>query len=151
MIVSLLLIITGIVGMSALLYRIAIYALPTFIGFSIAFWVYHSGTGIVGAFALGAFAAGFALALGAGLLAAARSGPLRALVLLAFALPAAYTGYSILFQLAEAGSLASFWRGLFSILGAAIVGWSATARLLGPPGSSRHGAGMLMSAEKVRA
>ena len=129
MIISLLLIITGIVFLSTLLYRMAVYALPAFIGLTIAFWAYHTGAGAIGAFALGAFAAGFALALGAGLLAAMRSGPLRALVIVAFALPAAYAGYSILSQLAAAGSLSPFWRDTVSIPGAAIVGWSAITRL----------------------
>ncbi len=138
MVFSLILIGAGIIGLSVLLYRFAVYALPAAIGIQIGFWMYQHGAGVIGAFFIGLLAGGAVFALAQVLLADARPAPLRFLILLIFMLPAAYAGYSMVLQLAELGSLSYFWRELYAIVGAIVVGWSAGARLMAPSSMLRH-------------
>lgn len=131
MVVSILLIAMGIVGLGTLLYRFAVYALPAVIGIWTTSWVFHNGAGIIGAFIIGVLAGGAVFGLAQILYAFVRPLPLRVLLLLIFVLPAAYAGYNIVLQLSELGSLSSFWRELFAMIGAIVVGCSAATQLLG--------------------
>ena len=47
-----------------LLFTLAIYALPFFIGLTVAFAAFHSGAGVIGAFLVGCLAGGATLAIG---------------------------------------------------------------------------------------
>jgi hypothetical protein len=135
MITSLLFIAIGTAGLIALLYRFAIYALPAFIGFAAGSWAMGSGSGVIGGFAFGAVVAGAIFALGQVFYATARSAPLRALILLAFALPAAYAGYSMVLQLAGLGITSTIWRETFAVFAAVIVAGNTVVRLFGQSNS----------------
>ena len=125
---SIILTILGIGAFCVLLYNFAVYALPAFVGFSAGFWAIHSGAGI-GSIVVG-FAAGV-IVFSAGQLtfAKCRSALLRSLLVLLFAAPAAWAGFSVVLQLSELGVPSPIWRHVFAAIGAVAVGCTAVARL----------------------
>lgn len=76
-----------------LLFTLATFALPAFIGFSLAVWAYHTGAGILGALIVGLVGAVLTLALGQFLLIAVRPTWARLLIVLVFVAPAALAGF----------------------------------------------------------
>ena len=100
-----------------------------FAGVAVGFWALDSGAGPIGAIgvggAIGAATFGmFQLAFGL-----ARNASLRLLVAIAFAAPAAYAGYHIVFSLAQYGVPSDAWRHVFAAVGATVIGFTAVARL----------------------
>ena len=129
--ISIILTILGLGAFCALLYNFAVYALPAFVGFSVGFWATRSGAGI------GSIVVGFAAALIVFLasqvaFAKSRSVPLRWLLVLLFAAPAAWAGYSVVLQLSELGVPSPAWRQIFAVIGAAVIGYTAVVRLVAP-------------------
>jgi hypothetical protein len=129
---SIMLTILGFGAFCALLYSFAVYALPAFVGFSVGFWAINSGAGI-GSVVVG-FGAGLIVFL-AGQIAFAKSRSLllRWLLVLLFAAPAAWAGYSLVLQLSALGVPSPVWRHLFAAIGAVVIGCTAVARLAVPP------------------
>jgi len=112
-----------------LIFNLAVYALPIFIGLSAAIAAYHGGAGALGAVLIG-IAVG-AVTLGAGQIAFAlvTSMPLRAAIAAGFAIPAAVVGYHAVLDLSQLDSPALFWRECFAWIGALAVGGTAWTRL----------------------
>jgi hypothetical protein len=128
MIFGLLVTALGLSAACALLYRCAVFALPVFIGFSIAFWAMNAGAGL-GSVAVG-FAAGvIAFLIGQLAFSRSRSLAMRWTIILLFAVPAAITGYSLVLQLSRLGVPSAAWRHALAIIGAVIVGFTAIAQL----------------------
>ncbi len=128
-------IVLSIVGLGFfcwLLFTLAIYALPTFAGLAGGLAAFHSGAGVVGAIAIGLLVGGAIWALGQFVFART---PLRAIVGLVYAIPAAIAGYQVSFALASLGMPDSVWQGAFSVIGAVVSGCTAFSRLalLAPP------------------
>jgi hypothetical protein len=119
----------GIGFMCWLLFALAIYALPCFVGAWAAIAAYHGGAGIIGAIAV-ALAAGVATVI-AGQLAilTARVPIIIAAIGLLFAVPAAIAGYSATLGLAEIGIPSHAWSVAFAVIGGAMVGGTAWARM----------------------
>ncbi|MGQ3302329.1 hypothetical protein [Reyranella sp.] len=117
-----------------LLFTLAIYALPTFAGLAVGLAAFHSGTGVVGAITVGLLVGGAVLALGQFVFAATPT-PLRVIVGLVYAVPAAIAGYQVSFALASLVMPGSVWQGAFAVIGAVVSGWTAFSRLalLAPP------------------
>ncbi len=117
-----------------LLFTLAIYALPSFAGLAGGLAAFHSGAGAVGAITVGLLVGGAILALGQVVFAATRM-PLRAIVGLVYAVPAAVVGYQASFALAGLGMPGSVWQGAFAVIGAVVSGCTAFSRLalLAPP------------------
>ena len=112
-----------------LLFTLAIYALPFFVGVNAAFFAYHHDAGVVGAF-LVALLAGFAtLVIGQLAFALIRSPIVRALLALGFAAPAAIAGYYASFGLLHIGIASQGWCMGFAFVGAVVVGATAFLRL----------------------
>ena len=113
-----------------LLWNFAIFALPTFVGFSAGWWALNHGAGI-GCVVVGLVAGG-AVFLAGRIALMSRSATLRLLVLALFTLPAAYTGYNIVLQLSGAGIPSNIWRQIFAITGGLAVGCTTWVRLTAP-------------------
>jgi hypothetical protein len=82
-----------------------------------------------------------AITLVAGQLAFAhsRSTILRTVIAAAFALPAAVAGYHLVLGVSTMGMPSDTWRHVFAIIGAAVVGSTAWARLVSRPSEQSAG------------
>ncbi|HWV51716.1 hypothetical protein [Pseudorhodoplanes sp.] len=112
-----------------LLYSLAIYALPFFIGLSAALYALSNAAGAAGAIVLGFVTAGFVLAIRQTAFTHARSPSFRFVLGLTFAIPAALAGYYATFGLSGLTLPSEGWRQAFALLGALAVGTTALLRL----------------------
>ena len=151
MILALTLCLAALATLCWLIFTCAVYALPLSIGAMTALAVHRTGGGIVGAVAVGGFAAALMLLLGQQLFARARSTFARALLIAAFAAPAGFAAYHGVHGLTTSLVPSPAWRELFSVAAGPIVATAATLRLRSaPPG----GAGRVWvdtSVQRVRA
>ena len=124
-----------------LLFTLAVFALPFFVGLNVGIWTHQSGAGIFAAFLIGAFAAGATFGIGQFLFAVLRSSWLRLLVALAFAAPAALAGFYATYGIVSHTMPTETWQLVFSIIGAAAVGITAFVRVtaLATPEASGQG------------
>jgi hypothetical protein len=120
----------------ALLWRLAVYALPLWCGGAAAWGVYHADAGLVLALLAGAAAAMAILIIGHFTLGATRSSLLRAGIGLAFAVPAAIAGYHAAHGIAATFGGADWRAALLSGLAAAITGGAAWGGILRTRSSS---------------
>jgi hypothetical protein len=112
-----------------LLFTLAIYALPFFVGLNIALAAFHSGAGIIGAFIVGIFSGAAALFIGQFVFVTVKAPAIRISIALLYAIPAAIAGYSATLGLAQIGIPSPVWREIFAIIGGGFVGCTALARL----------------------
>ncbi len=117
-----------------LLFALAIYALPVFVGLSIGAAAFKSGAGYGGALILALASGAATFALGKSAFAAVRSPALRTLIGAAFALPAAVAGYQATAALAQLAVRSGAWSVVFGCIGAGSVGLMAWLRLSGASG-----------------
>jgi hypothetical protein len=138
-IIGLALSVFGLGAICWLLFSLAVYALPFCVGTTIAFAALHGGSGIMVAFAVGAFSAGITLALGRIALTIARPPLVRALIGLLYVVPAGLAGYYLSLGLAKIGMTDEGWRAAFALLGAGLIGVTAFSRmaLVTPPAAWR--------------
>lgn len=133
---SITMIITGIllniVGLGVLcwtLFRLAIHALPFFVGLTAGIYSFQIGMGPFGAIVIGFIVAGFTLVLGRYAFSVARGPVVRLLIGLLFAVPAARAGYDMTLALSHIGIPSEWWRESFAVLGAIAIGSTAWARV----------------------
>ena len=112
-----------------LLFTLAVYALPFFAAVTAGLLAYGTGAGVLGAFAIGLVAGVATLVGGQILFGAIRSTFVRLALALAFAAPAAIAGYHAILGVSTIGVPSETWRQVFGIIGAAIIGFTAAARL----------------------
>jgi hypothetical protein len=129
MVIAIILAIAAIGFLCWLLFTLAIYALPLFVGVLAGQWAYASGAGIVGGLALGLVGAVATFVVGQMLLVSVRSPVVRTAVALLFVAPAAVAGFSAAHGLAKIGVPSEVWRDIFGVVGALTVGAAAWARL----------------------
>lgn len=115
------------------LFTLAIYALPFFVGMTTGLYAHQTGTGPFGAIALGLVAAAFVLVIGQAIFAFVRTPILRIAVALMFAVPAALAGYYATFGLSGFTLTSDLWRQIFAVIGAAVIGATAWVRLAASP------------------
>lgn len=131
-------IVLNIVGLGFfcwVLFTLAIYALPFFVGMSAGLYANGAGAGPFGAIILGLLAAAFTLVIGQTIFSFVRTPILRILVALMFAVPAALAGYYATFGLSGLTMTSDPWRQVFAVIGAIVIGATAWARLAAsPPG-----------------
>jgi hypothetical protein len=137
-------IVLNIIGLSLfcwVLFTLAIYALPFFVGMTVGLYAHESGTGPLGAIGFGIVAAAFVLVIGQMIFSLVRAPILRIAVALMFAVPAALAGYYATFGLSGLTMTSDPWRQIFAVIGAVVIGMTAWARLAAsPPGApSGHG------------
>ena len=141
-ILPILLAIATIGFMCWLLFTLAVYALPLFVGVTAGIWAYDTGAGWPGAILVGAAAAGLTLVIGHLLFAVVRPLWARLLVALAFVAPAAVAGYHATHGIVKHAMPSEAWQFAFSILGAVAVGITALVRVatLSTPGRANGSA-----------
>ena len=121
----------------ALLWSLAVHALPIWCGGAVAFWVHATGTGLPTSLVAGLAAAAATLVFGQLLIGFARSPLLRAGVGLAFALPAAIAGYHAAHGIAAAFGETGLGGIILSLVAAAMTGIAAWCGALRPRGEPR--------------
>jgi hypothetical protein len=119
-----------------LLFYLAVYALPLFVGVMAGAWAYSSGAGWLGGIAVGAVAGLATLFAGHLLLVFVKPLWLRLIIAAAFVAPAAIAGYHATHGIVKHTMPSETWQVVFSLIGAVVVGITALARLatLAPPG-----------------
>jgi len=112
-----------------LLFTLAVYALPCFVGMSAAFAAYHHGTGVFEAGVIGLLAGAATLVVGQLLFAGIRIPILRAAIALLFAIPAAVAGYHATLGIAHIALSYGALSITLAYIGAALVGATAWSRM----------------------
>jgi hypothetical protein len=132
MIIAIMLSVAGL-GFLWLVFNLAVYALPFFAAVACGFFAYHMGAGPIGGAAIAMAAGATTLVAGQFAFAHSRSTILRTMIAAAFALPAAVAGYHLVLGVSTMGMPSDTWRHVFAIIGAAVVGSTAWARLVSRP------------------
>ena len=112
-----------------LLFALAVYAFPFFVGAAVGLVAYHSSSGPIGAIVVGTIASGVALVAGHLAFTALRSPFIRAVIALVFAIPAALAGYHAALGLAHIGAVTNGWQQAIAVMGAIVVAATAWARM----------------------
>lgn len=115
--------------MCSLAYMLATYAVPFFFAVMATRFAYATGAGYIGAGIVGLFAGVGAYGSLVYLYATRRSPGLRLAIALIFAVPAAIAGFALVHGVAREAVPSEVWRKIFSLIGGALVGLSALARL----------------------
>ncbi len=140
-----LLAITAILMLCWLLFTLAIYALPLFMGVTAGVFAYQTGAGWPGAILIGALAAAVTLVAGNLLFANARNPLARVAVAMLFVAPAAIAGYYATHGIVRHTAPSEAWQLAFCIIGAIAVGSTAFVRVTQlsaarqPGGNPLHG------------
>ncbi len=119
----------GLGTMLVLLFTLAIYAVPFFVGLTVGMWAFETGAGVIGAVLVGLVAGVVALFAAQLLFASVRSLALRAVIALLFAVPAAVAGYHAVLGISVLLVPSEAWRHVFAAIGGFVVGVSAAVQL----------------------
>ncbi len=125
-----------------LLFTLAVFALPAFVGVTAGVWADGTGAGIPGAILVGTVAAAVTLAAGHLLIIFVRPLWLKLIVAAAFVAPAAIAGFHATHGIVKHLMPSDAWQIAFSVLGAVAVGITAFVRVAGmaaAPGPSGRG------------
>lgn len=123
--------IAAIGAMCWLLFNLAVFALPFFIGLNSGIWAYDTRAGWLGGIVVGLLAAGLTLAVGQGLLMLIRPIWARLLIALAFVAPAGMAGFYATLGIVKHMMPSETWQLIFSVIGAVAVGVTAFLRVAG--------------------
>jgi hypothetical protein len=124
-----------------LIFTLAVYAVPFFVGLTAGSAAFHGGAGVLGALFVGIVAGALTLAIGQIAFVDTRPPILRAAIAGAFAVPAAVAGYHTVLGLSQIGVPSLIWCEVFAWIGAIFIGGTARARIapLAEPLSPRPG------------
>lgn len=114
-----------------LLFNLAVFALPAFVGVAAGAWAHGTGAGIPGAVLVGAVAAALTLAAGHLLITFVRPMWLKLIVAIAFVAPAAIAGFHATHGIVKHLMPSEGWQITFSVIGAIAVGITAFIRVAG--------------------
>ena len=103
-----------------LLFYLAVYALPLFVGVMAGVWAYSSGAGWLGGIAVGAVAGLATLFAGHLLLVFVKPLWLRLIIAAAFVAPAAIAGYHATHGIVKHTMPSETWQVVFSLVGAVV-------------------------------
>jgi hypothetical protein len=137
------LLLAGIIGLLCwLVFTLAVYALPLFVGATAGILAHGSGASVAGGFILGMLAAGAIATIVQLIFAFARPLWIRLIVAVLFAGPAAVAGYAATHGIATHVMPSDGWQIAFSLLGAVSIGATALSRIAGaaPPEPGLQGA-----------
>jgi hypothetical protein len=112
-----------------LLFTLAVFALPAFVGFAAGAWAHGTGAGIPGAILVGMVAAAATFAVGQFLITFARPMWLKLGVAIIFVAPAAVAGFHATHGIVKHLMPSDAWQITFSIIGAIAVGVTAFVRV----------------------
>ena len=124
-----------------LLFTLAVFALPFFVGMTTGMWAFNSGAGWLGAILVGALAAGLTFGVGQLLLGTVRPLWAKFAIALVFVAPAALAGYHATHGIAKHVMPSEGWQIAFSIVGAVAVGIVSFVRIAGMASSDQSGPG----------
>ncbi|MEM7667432.1 MAG: hypothetical protein AAF250_16405 [Pseudomonadota bacterium] len=128
----------SILGLGFLVYAmfaLAVYALPFAVALTVGMYLYDTDAGAVTAIVVALLAGGFTLVLGQVAFASIKSAPVRFVIGILYAAPAAIAGYSVVKGLSQIGGASEGWTMAFAIIGGIIVSgtaWMRIASLAGP-------------------
>ncbi len=122
----------GIGMLIVVMFQMAIFALPLFVGVTAGRFAYETGAGALGAVLVGAIAVAVARGTAQLVLVVTRSTALRVLIALAFAAPAGFAGYHVVLGLSRIGGAQGLWQPVFAGIGAVIIAGAALMRLSTP-------------------
>jgi hypothetical protein len=114
-----------------LLFTLAVFALPAFVGFAAGAWAHSTGAGIPGAILVGLIAAAVTFAVGQILITFARPMWLKLGVAVVFVAPAAVAGFHATHGIVKHLMPSDAWQITFSVIGAIAVGFTAFVRVAG--------------------
>ena len=114
-----------------LLFTLATFALPLFMGVSVGVWAYNVGAGWLGAILIGLIGTAMTLGIGQILLIVVRPTWARLLIAMIFVAPAAIAGYHATHGIVKHAMPSESWQIVFSIIGALAVGITAFLRVAG--------------------
>ncbi|WP_299404870.1 hypothetical protein [uncultured Roseobacter sp.] len=137
MFVSAFLSVIGLGFLVWVLFALAVYALPAFVGVSVGMYVYDTEAGVVAALIAGMFAAVFTYLIGQIVFAKVQSVPIRLAIGSLFAAPAGFAGFSAIKGLSQIGGASEGWTLAFAIIGGIVTAgtaWVRIASLAGPIG-----------------
>jgi hypothetical protein len=139
LIIGIVLTFVGFAYLCWLLFTLAVYAFPLFVGASLALAALRSGSGPIAAGIVGLIGGGVTLVTAQWIIGRLYRPPLRAMVALIFAAPAAAAGYHATLGLAQLGIPAEIWQQTMALVGAIAVGATAWSRvaLIAPPDVER--------------
>lgn len=133
----LLLAIGAVVALCMLLWRVAVYGLPVFVGFSVGFWALSLGARM-GALVLG-LAAGLACWELAKHVFAKGDSTTKTGVAILFAVPTGYMGFQIVCQLGALSAVPVLWQTGFALAAGLACSGTLLARLSRiPPAGTRE-------------
>jgi hypothetical protein len=158
LVIGLILSIFGIGLFCWLIFTLAVYALPFFLGLTAGMAAFRGGAGVIGALLVGIVAGALTLGIGQIAFAVVRPLPLRAAIAAAFAIPAAIAGYHAVLGLSQIGVPLLIWREVFAWIGALFIGGTAWMRMtvfaeplpLRPGGASQHGPRPVLTAAALQ-
>ncbi len=142
MILGPLLVLAGIGFFCWLLFTLAVFALPFFVGLTIGMWAFHTGAGALGGIIIGVVAGGATFGSGQIAMAFLPSAWLRLLIILLFVAPATVAGYSATHGIAQMAAPSPTWQMIFSVIGAVAVSVTAFFRFTGMASPGPSGQGM---------
>ena len=134
--------IAAIGTMCWLLFNLAVFALPFFIGLNAGIWAYGMGAGWPGGILIGLIAAGLTVAVGQGLLMLVRPIWARLLIALAFVAPAGTAGFYATLGIVKHMMPSETWQIIFSVVGAVAVGATAFLRVASMAANSPAGSSL---------
>lgn len=137
------LVIVGIGFLCWLLFNLAVFALPVYVGLTVGIWAIHNGAGPLGGIVAGLAAGGVTFGIGQLAVAFIPWAWLRFLVVLAYAVPAAVAGYSATHGIAQMAISSSAWQATFAAIGATAVGVTAVTRIAGMSAPGQTGRGVV--------
>jgi hypothetical protein len=111
-----------------LLFTLAVYATPFFVGVTAALAAFNYDAGVIGALIFGLAASVVTLVASRAAFAVAQSPAIRGAIALVFSAPAAVAGFHATLGLAQIGVSSEIWRDLFAVIGGIIVGCAAFVR-----------------------
>lgn len=125
-----------------LLFTLAVFALPLFVGVNAGMWAMNSSVGWLGAILVGALAAGFTFGAGQLLLGTVRPLWAKLAIALVFVAPAVVAGYHAAHGIAKHFMPSEGWQIAFSIIGAVAAGIVTFLRIVGMAGDDQPSRGL---------
>ena len=114
-----------------LLFTLAVFALPAFVGLSAGVWAHGTGAGIPGAILVGLIIAAVTFAVGQFLITFAQPMWLKLAVAVIFVAPAVVAGFHATHGIVKHLMPSDAWQITFSVVGAIAVGITAFVRVAG--------------------
>ena len=124
-----------------LLFNLAVFALPFFVGLTIGIWAFHTGAGVLGGIAVGLVAGGVTFGIGQLALAVVPWAWARLVIIFLYVAPATVAGYSATHGIAQMAMPSPTWQTIFAVIGAVAVSVTAFVRFTGmaAPGPAGQG------------